>query len=177
VVINPWQKKSFCFHGLCYMNLGWTRSLRAWAICCEESFGFLPSFTPRRFAASLPALVRSCIRERSSSASTPTICHMARPVGVWVSMDSVRDLNLILCPFRSDSVAKFTNYTTYWNEGTWKTLLIVNNKMLLVTLRQNPFCCISPAPKKITRCTVISVTFCDWPSLSWSCRVCNEPST
>ena len=40
-------------------------------------------------AAFTPAGVRSLIRLLSSSARTPIICHMARPVGVSVSMASV----------------------------------------------------------------------------------------
>ena len=45
-------------------------------------------------------LVRSCIKDRSSSARTPTICHMARPVCVSVSIASGRDLNLIPLPYQ-----------------------------------------------------------------------------
>src|ERR1019366_3814550 len=69
-------------------------SLRAWAICGAVSFGLRPNFTPRRSAALTPARVRSVISERSSSASTPIICHMARPVGVSVSIASVSDPEL-----------------------------------------------------------------------------------
>jgi len=43
------------------------------------SLGLQPNLTPRRFGAFTPARVRSLIRLRSSSASTPIICHMARP--------------------------------------------------------------------------------------------------
>ena len=41
------------------------------------------------FAAFTPARVLSAINERSNSANTPIIIHMARPVAVVVSMDSV----------------------------------------------------------------------------------------
>ena len=41
------------------------------------------------------ARVRSLIRLRSSSASTPIICHIARPVGVVVLIASVNDRNLM----------------------------------------------------------------------------------
>ena len=68
-------------------------SCRACAIWGAESFGFLPNFTPRRCAAFTPARVRSVISERSSSASTPIICHMARPVAVSVSIASVSERN------------------------------------------------------------------------------------
>ncbi len=39
------------------------------------------------------ARVRSLIRLRSKSASTPIICHMARPVGLPVSIASVSERN------------------------------------------------------------------------------------
>jgi hypothetical protein len=39
----------------------------------------------------MPARVRSIIRLRSSSANTPINGHMARPVGVSVSIASVND--------------------------------------------------------------------------------------
>jgi hypothetical protein len=53
-------------------------------------FSLRPNFTPRAFAAFTPARV---IRHRSTSARTPIICHMARPVGVSVSMASVNERN------------------------------------------------------------------------------------
>jgi hypothetical protein len=55
-------------------------------ICAGVSFFFLPNFTPRRRAYVIPACVRSTIKLRSSSASTPIICQMARPVGVVASI-------------------------------------------------------------------------------------------
>ena len=74
--------------------------VRTWT-CAQKPLRYLrPSFTPCRFAASLPALVRSCIKDRSSSARTPTICHMAQPVCVSVSIASGRDLNLIPLPYQ-----------------------------------------------------------------------------
>jgi hypothetical protein len=76
----------------CWSSL-WSISLRAWAIYCGVNFGLQPNFTPRSYAAFTPARVRSLIRLRSSSASTPIICHMARPVGVSVSICSVRERN------------------------------------------------------------------------------------
>jgi len=69
-------------------------SSRAWSSCSGVSFGLRPNFTPRRHAAFTPARVRSLIRLRSSSARRPIICHMARPVGVAVSMASVSERNL-----------------------------------------------------------------------------------
>jgi hypothetical protein len=62
---------------------------RAWSTCSGDSFGLSPNFNPRRLAAFTPALVRSVISPRSSSASNATMCSMARPVGVTVSMASV----------------------------------------------------------------------------------------
>ena len=57
------------------------------------SFFFRPDCTPRRRASLIPACVRSTIKLRSSSASTPIICHMARSVGVAVSIASVSEWN------------------------------------------------------------------------------------
>jgi hypothetical protein len=56
--------------------------LRAWSICSGVNF----TFTPRRCAAFTQARVRSEIKDLSSSAKTPIICHIARPVGVAVSI-------------------------------------------------------------------------------------------
>jgi hypothetical protein len=56
-----------------------------------RQFRLMPEFTPRRCAAFIPARVRSTISDRSSSANTPVICHMARPVGVSVPIASVSD--------------------------------------------------------------------------------------
>jgi hypothetical protein len=83
----------------------WSISLRAWVICCGVNFGLRPNFTPRRCAAFTPARVRSLMRLRSSSASTPIICYMARPVGVSVSICSVRERNLTPRSLRSSSMA------------------------------------------------------------------------
>jgi len=58
----------------------------------------------RRCAAFTPARVRSEIRDRSSSASTPIICHMARPVGVAVSIASVSEWNFTPRARRSSSI-------------------------------------------------------------------------
>ncbi len=80
-------------------------SLRAWATCCADSSRLRPIFTPRATAAALPAFVRSCINGRSSSASIPAICHMARPVGVSVSIASVNDWKATPFAFRSSSRA------------------------------------------------------------------------
>ena len=77
---------------------------RASSICSAVSFGLRPNFTPRCFAAFTPARVRSLIRLRSSSASTPIICHMARPVGVSVSMCSVSERNFTRRCLRSSSM-------------------------------------------------------------------------
>ena len=55
------------------------------------SFGLRPNFTPRARAATIPAFVRSLIRLYSNSAISPTICHMARPVGESVSFASVSE--------------------------------------------------------------------------------------
>jgi len=80
-------------------------SLRAWSACCADSSRLRPIRTPRAIAAARPAFVRSCINDRSSSASIPTICHMARPVGVSVSIASVSDWKATPCAFRLSSRA------------------------------------------------------------------------
>ena len=65
---------------------------------------FRPNFTPRRCAAFTPARVRSEISDLSSSARTPIICHMARPVGVAVSIASVSEWNFTPRARRSSSI-------------------------------------------------------------------------
>ena len=62
------------------------------ATCCADSSRLRPILTPRATAAALPAFIRSCKSDRSSSARMPTICHMARPVGVSVSIASATRL-------------------------------------------------------------------------------------
>jgi len=71
----------------------WLINVRARAICCNVRLGFRPNFTPPRCAAFTPARVRSEVKLLSNSANTPIICHMARPVGVVVSIGSVSEWN------------------------------------------------------------------------------------
>jgi hypothetical protein len=51
------------------------------------------------------ACVRSTMRLRSNSANTPTVCHMARPVGVVVSIASVSEWNFTPRARRSSNMA------------------------------------------------------------------------
>jgi hypothetical protein len=53
--------------------------------CSGVSFGFRPSFTPRRFARSRPSPVRARIRSRSNSANQPSTVSIKLPRDVVVS--------------------------------------------------------------------------------------------
>jgi len=66
----------------------WNFRLLGWDVSAADG-------QTRRRASCRPARVRSAIRLRSSSASAPIICHVARPVGVVASISSVSDRNVI----------------------------------------------------------------------------------
>ena len=73
----------------------------ACAHCCSVSFGRLPPIRPCCLAAASPARVRSTISSRSISAKAPITWKKKRPIGVDVSMLSVRLLKFTPLPRRS----------------------------------------------------------------------------
>lgn len=64
-------------------------SLRTWAVSTATTG--LPNFTPRLFAARCPAITRSRMMLRSSSATAPSTVNTILPAGVDVSMASERE--------------------------------------------------------------------------------------
>ena len=124
----------------------------------QSNFRLRPNFTPRRFASFTPARVRSAIRLRSSSARTPIICHMARPVGVSVSMASVSDRNFTPRCFRSSSIA-IKSRKLRPNRSSFRTVSVSPwsgffkqrskaGRLVVATVRRRGHCFLSTAERR-----------------------------
>lgn len=139
----------------CFRSTPFAINLPAWAHCSGVNFGRLPPIRPFSRAAANPARVRSTINSLSISARADMIWKMKRPIGLDVSMLSVRLLKWM---------------------PRWRSSSTSSTKLRMLRPRRSSFQTTSVSPSfRVLRSFLSAGRFATVP-LIFSSKICSHPA-